>query len=134
MAFSFDSMTVMDVHVQNFGGIIDLAQRWNKHKWHIWSVLDSQSWKHITKKWPNFATEAKNIQLGLTLDGVHPFGDLNSYHFTWPIVLLNYNFPPWLVTKHYFMMLALIILGKEFVTFGNIDVYLELVIEELQML
>jgi len=32
------------------------------------------------------------------------------------------------------MMLALIILGKEFVTFGNIDVYLELVIEELQMI
>jgi hypothetical protein len=31
-------------------------------------------------------------------------------------------------------MLALIILGKEFVTFGNIDVYLELVIEELQMI
>jgi len=59
LALSFDSMTITDVHVQNFGGIIDLAQRWNKHKWRIWIVLDSQSWKHIIRKWSNFAIEAK---------------------------------------------------------------------------
>ncbi len=62
------------------------------------------------------------------------FGDLSSCHSTWLVVILNYNLPPWLVTKHYFMMLALIIPCKEFVTSGNIDVYLELLIEELQTL
>jgi hypothetical protein len=78
-----------------------------------------------------FIVEAKNIQLGLTLDGVDPFGDLSLCHSTWLVVLLNYNFPPWLVTKHYFMMLDLIILGKESMTSKNIDVYLEPLIEEL---
>jgi hypothetical protein len=33
----------------------------------------------------------KNVQLGLTLDGVNLFGDLNSCHSTWLVVLLNYN-------------------------------------------
>jgi hypothetical protein len=65
---------------------------------------------------------------------VNPFGDLRSCHSIWLVVILNYNLPPWLVTKRYFMMLALIIPCKEFVTSGNIDVYLELLIEELQML
>jgi hypothetical protein len=65
---------------------------------------------------------------------VNPFGDLSSCHFTWPVVLLNYNLPPWLVTKRYFMMLAIIIPSKESMTSGNIDVYLEPLIEELQML
>jgi hypothetical protein len=32
------------------------------------------------------------------------------------------------------MMLALIILGKEFVTFENVDVYLEPLIKELQII
>jgi hypothetical protein len=62
------------------------------------------------------------------------FGDLNSCHSTWPVILLNYNLPPWLVTKCYCLMLALLILGKEFVTSTNVDVYLELLIEKLQML
>ncbi len=65
---------------------------------------------------------------------MNPFGDLSSCHFTWPVVLLNYNLPPWLVTKRYFMMLAIIIPSKESMTSGNIDVYLEPLIEELQML
>jgi hypothetical protein len=47
------------------------------------------------------------------------------------VVLLNYNLPPWLVTKRFFIMLSLIIPGKESVTSDNIDVYLALLIEEL---
>jgi hypothetical protein len=38
------------------------------------------------------------------------------------------------VTKHYFIILALIILSKKSVTSGNLDVYLQLFIEELQVL
>jgi hypothetical protein len=33
-ALSFDSTIITDVHVQNFGKIVDLeAQRWSKHRW-----------------------------------------------------------------------------------------------------
>jgi len=70
----------------------------------------------------------------LALDGVNPFGDLSSCHYTWLVVLLNYNLPPWLVMKRYVLMLALIIHDKEFATSGNVDVYLDPLIEKLQML
>jgi hypothetical protein len=92
------------------------------------------SWKHIFDKWREFAIEAWNIKLGLALDGVNPFGNLSFYHFTWLVVLFNYNSPPWLVMKCSFLMLALIIHGKEFLTSGNVDVCLEILIEELHIL
>jgi hypothetical protein len=50
------------------------------------------------------------------------------------MVLLNYNLPPWLVTKKCFLMLALIILGKESCTVSNVDTYLQPLIEKLQIL
>ena len=48
--------------------------------------------------------------------------------------MLNYNLPPWLVTKNFFMMLTLIITGKKSINDKNIDVYLAPLIEELQTL
>jgi hypothetical protein len=93
-------------------------------------VADSLAWKHINEK----SNDACNIRLGLTLDGVNPFGDLSSCHSTWPVILLNYNLLPWLVTKQYLLMLALIIPRKEFVKVENVDVYLQLFIEDLQVL
>ncbi len=86
----------------------------------------AQKWSK--QKWLEFKIKAWNIILGLTLDGVNPFGDLSSCHFTWSIILLNYNLPPWLVVgfNHF---------CKESITVTNVDVYLELLIEELlQML
>jgi len=94
----------------------------------VQSVLDSISWKHIIEKWPEFYVDVRNIILRLVLDGVNPFGDLSSCHSTWP---LNYNLPPWFITKHYFLMLGLIILGKESMTFAIVDMYLKPFIEEL---
>jgi hypothetical protein len=69
--------------------------------------------------------------LGLASDGVNPFSNQSLSHSTWPVVLLNYNLPPWLVTKRFFLMLVLLIPGKESVTADNIDVYLAPLIEEL---
>jgi hypothetical protein len=71
--------------------------------WHkdglICNVVYSLAWKHINENWPSFANDACNIRSGLALDGVNPFGDLNSCHSTWPVILLNYNLLPWLMTK-----------------------------------
>lgn len=90
----------------------------------IQNVIDSIAWKHINEKWPEFVIDTCNVRLGLALDGVNPFGNLSSCHSTWPVVLLNYNLPPWLVTKRYFLMLAFIIPSKESCTSINVDVYL----------
>jgi hypothetical protein len=53
----------------------------------IRSMLDSKSWKHNFEKWFEFVAKARNIILGLALDGVNPFGDLNSCHSTWLVIL-----------------------------------------------
>ncbi len=90
----------------------------------IQNVTNSIAWKHINEKWPEFVIDTCNVRLGLALDGVNPFGDLSSCHSTWPVVLLNYNLLPWLVTKRYFLMLAFIIPSKESCTSINVDVYL----------
>jgi hypothetical protein len=80
------------------------------------------SWKHIIKKWLDFVVDAHNIRLKLALDRVNSFEDLSSCHSTWPVILLNYNLPPWLVTKRYFLMLGLIIPGKESMISATMDV------------
>lgn len=72
----------------------------------IRSMPDFRNLKHIFEKWSKFVAKVHNIILGLALDGVYPFGDLNSCHFTWLVIMLNYNLPPWLVTNRYFFMLA----------------------------
>jgi hypothetical protein len=41
---------------------------------------------------------------------------------------------PWLVTKRYFIMLALIILGRRSVIGDHFDMYLEPLLEELRFL
>jgi hypothetical protein len=112
-------------------------------KWHgvrrnhtgkVECVPDSKAWKHIETLDPEFTAEDRNIRMGLTLDGINPFSNQSLSHSTWPVVLLNYNLPPWLVTKRFFLTLALIILSQESITSENIDVYLAPLIEDLLQL
>ena len=98
------------------------------------SVPDSKAWKHINVVYPKFVYEERNIQLGMALDGVNPYSNQSLSHSTWPIILLNYNLPLWLITKRFFLMLVLLIPRKESVTLESIDVYLAPLIEELQQL
>lgn len=113
------------------------------NKWHatrekegtnVECVPDSKAWKHIEAMDGNFTAEHRNIRLGMALDGVNPFSNQSLSHSTWPVLLVNYNLPAWLVTKPFFIMMALLIPGKESVTSENIDVYLAPLIEELQEL
>jgi hypothetical protein len=97
-------------------------------------VCDSKAWRHIDTTWPYFAIHSRNIRLGLALNGVNPYANLSTNHFIWRVLLFNYNLPPWLTTKRFFVMLALLIPGKEFVRSENIDVYLEPLLEELEIL
>ena len=46
-------------------------------------------------------------------------------------IVFNYNFPPWLATKPFFLMLSLIIPWGKSATLDAIDVYLEPLFDEL---
>jgi hypothetical protein len=89
---------------------------------------------HIDNNWPNFVVDPRNIKFGLATDGFNPFSDKTCIWSTWPVMLLVYNLPPLMATKWSFMLLALLIPGKEQVKLENIDVYLQPLIDELQEL
>jgi Fe2+ transport system protein B len=84
--------------------------------------------------WPKFATEPCNARLGLATNVVNPFGAQSSTWSTWLVMLQIYNLPPWLVTKNFFVILTLIIPGKESMKMHNINVYMAPLIKELQVL
>jgi hypothetical protein len=110
--------------------------RWHhanrSHNGLVKHALDSKAQTHIDFTWPNFAKDPQNLKLGLALDGVNPFSNQSTNWSTWLIFILNYNIPPWLTIKKFFLMLVLLIVGKESMKSNNIDVYLTSSVEELQ--
>jgi hypothetical protein len=97
-------------------------------------VPDSRAWEHIDVTFSNFDSEPRNVRLGLATDGINPFGEKNNTWSTWPILVLNYNLPPWLFTNLFFLLLSLIIPGPDNLKSSNFDVYLAPVLEELAKL
>jgi hypothetical protein len=97
-------------------------------------IGDSAHWKWIDERWPEFAGEQRNVRLGLSLDGMNPFGDKNNVYSCWPVTILNYNIPPWQTIKKFFIMMVLLIPGPESALMENIDVWLAPVLEELKQL
>ena len=50
------------------------------------------------------------------------------------MMLKNGNFVPWLMNKPYFIWLAFLIPGKKVVIGDELDIFLEPLVEELQLL
>ena len=94
---------------------------------------DGQAWKDFDRLNTDFASESRNVRLGLSSDGFNPFRTMSISHSTWPVVTVAYNLPPWLCMKPEFMMLSLLIPGPQSPG-KNIDVYLQPLIEELKVL
>ena len=55
---------------------------------------DSEAWKNLDQRYPEFAKECRNVWLGLASDGFNPFGIMQSVYSTWPVILIPYNLPP----------------------------------------
>ena len=88
-------------------------------------------WIEFDNRWLDFSQDPCNIRLDLALYGVNPFSDQSTKWSTWLVFLINYNLPPWLTTKPFFLILSLIIPRKKSVTSDTIDVYLEPLFYEL---
>ena len=96
--------------------------------------FDSQQWEHVRQKHGDFEADSRNIHLGLCADGLNPYSQKRSTHSLCPVLLLNYNIPPWLTIKKFFTMLSLLIPGPEAVTADHFDVFIEPLLEELREL
>ena len=95
-------------------------------------VSDSRQWRWIQERYhAEFAKEDRNLRLALITDGFNPMSDKRGVYSLWPVLLMNYNIAPWLTTKNYFIMLAILIHGLEAVKSDKLNVFLEPLIEEL---
>nr|ABB47542.1 transposon protein, putative, CACTA, En/Spm sub-class [Oryza sativa Japonica Group] len=94
---------------------------------------DSIQWRNIDRKHKDFAANPRNMRICLCTDGMNPFGDMSSSHSTWPVLIANFNLPPWLCFKRKYIMLCLLIQGSR-QPVNDIDVFLEPVIDDLEIL
>ena len=95
--------------------------------------VDSEAWKTIDDTWPSFASDSRNLRLGLAADGFNPYKNLSSTYSCWPVVLVTYNLPPWKCMAKENLMLTLLILRKKQPR-NDIDVYLQPLIEDEKLL
>ena len=98
------------------------------------SVVDSEQWKTIDRLYPDFAEVLTNLQLGLVGDGIIPFKNNAIKHSTWVLLITIYNLPPWLLTKKFFISLAVLIPGPTTPTTDNIDIFLAPIARDLMKL
>ncbi|XP_016574119.2 uncharacterized protein LOC107871744 [Capsicum annuum] len=94
---------------------------------------DGEAWKHFDSVYPNFASEPRNIRLGLSINGFTPFSISATPYLCWPVFVTPYNLPPELCMTSQYIFLTCIISGPR-----NpkvlIDVYLQPLIDELNLL
>ncbi|XP_039119156.1 uncharacterized protein LOC120255387 [Dioscorea cayenensis subsp. rotundata] len=94
---------------------------------------DAEAWRSFDARYPDFASDPRNVRLDLSSDGFNPFKLLSTSYSTWPIVLIPYNLPPWIGMKQSSFILSMIIPGEKGP--GNdIDVFMQPLIKELKQL
>ncbi|XP_026460716.1 uncharacterized protein LOC113361826 [Papaver somniferum] len=114
----------------------DLAQQLIWHGMHkskdgkIRHPSDSLAWQHIDTKFPEFASESRNLRLGLAADGFNPFGDISPSHSCCPVLIVVYNIPPQQCMQAENIILSLMIPGKK-QPGRDIDIYLQPLIDDL---
>ncbi|CAH9127397.1 unnamed protein product [Cuscuta epithymum] len=94
---------------------------------------DGEAWKHFDQMYPQFASEPRNVRLGICSDGFSPFGMSAKSYSCWPIIVTVYNLPPSMCMTTPYMFLTSIIPGKHNPK-AKIDVYLQPLIDELKCL
>ncbi|XP_049364607.1 uncharacterized protein LOC125829432 [Solanum verrucosum] len=91
---------------------------------------DGEAWKTFDRTHSGFASDPRNVRLGLASDGFNPFGIMSTTYSIWLVFLIPYNLPPWMCMKHTSFILSMIIPGKQ-MHGNNIDVYLQPLVKEL---
>ena len=94
---------------------------------------DALAWKMMDANYPEFSSEILNVRLGVAADGFSPYRTMSVSHSTWPIVLVNYNLPPWICMKQENLILSTLISGPNSPS-NSIDVYMQPLIAELNEL
>ncbi|KAJ9567557.1 hypothetical protein OSB04_003523 [Centaurea solstitialis] len=68
---------------------------------------DGEAWKDFDRSYPQFASDIRNVRIGLSTDGFIPFGDSATPYSLWPIVVIPYNLPPSMCMQKEFNILTM---------------------------
>ena len=74
--------------------------------------VDTIAWKTLDESYSLFASEPRNVRLGLA-NGFDLFGNMSLSYSVWPVILIPYNLPPWMCMKKPYFMLSLLIPGPK---------------------
>jgi hypothetical protein len=91
---------------------------------------DSEAWKVLHNFDAKFASDSRNVHMGLAIDGFNSISTNSTPYSCWPIFVVPYNLPPSLCMKYEFMFLCLIIVGPDHPG-PHINVMFKPLIEEL---
>jgi hypothetical protein len=69
---------------------------------------DTEAWKEFNCVHLNFASDPRNIRLGLCTDGFCPFDKSSNTYSCWSVIVIVYNLPPWKCMTRPFMFLTMI--------------------------
>ena len=95
---------------------------------------DGEAWKHFDRVHPDFASDPRNVRLGLCSDGFTPYIQASASPYScWPVIVTPYNLPPEMCMSKPYMFLNAIIPGPHNPTAG-IDIYLQPLIDDLKRL
>jgi hypothetical protein len=94
---------------------------------------DGSQWRDFDDNNPLFSSDARNVWVALSTDGMNPFNERMSKHSTWPVILTMYNILTWLCQKRKYLFLTVLISGPQQPGF-DMDVFLEPVMEEFEKL
>jgi hypothetical protein len=75
--------------------------------------FDSDAWNALDDFDPEFPSEARNIRIGLPTGGFTPFNMTASSYSCWPVFAILCNLPPHICMKYDYMLLCLIIPGRD---------------------
>ena len=94
---------------------------------------DAKAWKHLNSVYPDFASNPRNVYLGLCTDGFSPFGMSGRQYSLWPVFLTPYNLPPEMCMGKELLYMSVLIPGPKHPK-RSLDVFLQPLIEELREL
>src|SRR5690606_18755496 len=94
-------------------------------------LSDARAWKHFNKVNLNFASNSRNVYLGLCTDGFGPFGMSGRQYSLWSVFLTPYNLPPEMCMQQEFLFLTILIPGPNHPK-RSLDIFLQPLIKELK--
>jgi hypothetical protein len=118
-----------------------LSQKTAKHmRWHKEGIRNNTgcmshpsngtAWKALDHYDPSFASDPRNVRVGLATDGFTPFNSNAAPYSCWPVITIPYNLPPSLCMKDEYVFLTLIIPGPDNPG-KHLNMFMEPLIDEL---